>query len=85
MPRVLFWRVDEFAIIVVPIFLGLLIGSILFMTLGFLLKPFYSRLKKKYPRGTLKHKLYWHLPTSIVGKMGICQTIPPSHKRELLL
>jgi len=84
-PRVLFWGVDEFLILVVPIFLGVLLGSFLVMTLGPVLKTLYTKSTKRFARGALKHKLYWMLPRQAFRGVGILKKIPPSHLRDLVL
>ena len=83
-PRMIFWGVDEFIIMTVPFFLGVLVGSLLIMLSGFVLKRFYSRWKKRYPRGLLKHAFYWNMPTKAFNKAGIFKRLPQSHKRDFL-
>jgi conjugal transfer pilus assembly protein TraL len=83
--RLLFWTIDEFLVMATPIFLGLCFGSIILIFLAAILKPCHSKIKKKLPYGTLKHLLYWHLPTASLKKMGRVKRLPSSHLRELLL
>lgn len=85
MPRFFFWGMDEFILMVTPFFIGILLGSVLLMILGIVLKPFYTKLKRRYPNGFLKHKLYWNIPKSVFSKMGIFKKLPPSHYRDLVL
>jgi conjugal transfer pilus assembly protein TraL len=80
--RILFWTIDEFLVMAIPIFLGLCFGSIILILAAAILKPCHSKIKKKLPYGTLKHLLYWNLP---MKKMGRLKRLPSSHFRELLL
>lgn len=84
-PRFLFWTFDEFLLLAIPVFLGLLVGSFLLMALGFALRPIYKRMKKKYKRGSMMHALYWRLPKRAFKQMGILKRIPGSHYRKLVL
>lgn len=83
--RVLFWDVDVFLIVVAPFFVGMAFSSLLMMLTGFFVVSPYKKFKKRYPRGTLKHKCYWNLPHDIFKKSGKFKSFPPSHERELLL
>ena len=81
--RFLFWELDEFGVLVIPLFLGILTSSVLMMCSGLFWRYLLNKFKKKFPRGSLKHYLYWNLPTRHMKKMvGNC---PPSHLRELIL
>ncbi|MFQ5729705.1 MAG: type IV conjugative transfer system protein TraL [Waddliaceae bacterium] len=84
-PRVLFWTIDEFAVLAVPVFLGVLMGSLLVMSLGLVLRAIYTKLKKRCPKGTLMHRLYWRLPQKAFNRAGILKRIPGSHHRKFLL
>lgn len=84
-PRILFWGIEEFLIMAIPPFIGLLLGNLWVMLGGFALKPLYNRLRRKLPRGAIRHRLYWHLPKSAFKGAGILRNLPPSHIRELLL
>lgn len=84
-PRVLFWKIDEFFILIIPLCLGLVLGSILLFALGPLSKHYYSKMKKKYPRGTFKHRLYWMLPKQFFKRSRKLTKIPASHVRKLVL
>lgn len=84
-PRVLFWSVDEFVCLAAPLFFGICFGFIYLVPLGFLLKPVYVRIKKKMPKGSFIHRIYWIFPTSSLKKMGVVKQVPPSHYRELIL
>lgn len=83
-PRLLYWAVDEFLIMVVPIFLGIFFGSFLLMT-GSFLKVFYTRLKKAIGYGSIAQYAYWHLPTNYFQQMGHFKRLPPSYIREYIL
>lgn len=83
--RLLFWSLDEFLMMITPLFLGICVGSLFLMSLTFVVKPLYSRVKKKYPNGALRHKLYWEFPTSSYNKVGKFHSLPPSHIREYFL
>jgi type IV conjugative transfer system protein TraL len=79
--RILFWKLDEFFVMIVPIFLSLALGS-LFMAFGVFLKIPYKKLKKKFSHCSLMHHLYWYLPTK---RLSHLKRLPPSHQRELVL
>ena len=83
--RLLFWSYDEFLLMVAPVFIGMLMDSLLCMFSGLLLRPFYLKLKRRHPHGLFKHKLYWLLPEQgrLAGRKR--RHLPPSHYRELLL
>jgi type IV conjugative transfer system protein TraL len=83
--RILFWTTGEVLFMLTPFFIGISCGSLLISCLGILLKPFYTKLKKKFPNGLLIHKLYWILPTSAFGKVTSLKSLPPSHYREFIL
>jgi conjugal transfer pilus assembly protein TraL len=83
--RVLFWTVDVFAFMVIPVFLGILLSSLIVMLLGFVLVPFYGRFKKRFPRGVVRHKMYWLLPHEAFLRFGKLKSFPPSHEREMIL
>lgn len=88
MPRILFWRMDEFSIMILPFFLGISIGGYLGLFAIFsgpFLKCFYSKICKKYPKGTLQHLLYWNIPKSVFDKSGKLKNIPGSHLRTFSL
>lgn len=85
MPRILFWRVDEFSMLAIPFFLGVGLGSALVILSGPIIKYFYSKIIKKYPKGTFRHKLYWNLPKEVFDRSGKLKKLPPSHIREWTL
>jgi type IV conjugative transfer system protein TraL len=83
-PRMLFWEIDEFIVMAAPFFLGVVVGSLCVMLSGLLFKKFYSRWKRRYPRGLLRHTLYWNIPTRAFNLIGIFKHLPQSHKRDFL-
>ncbi|PJD94543.1 MAG: type IV conjugative transfer system protein TraL [Parachlamydia sp.] len=85
MPRVIFWRMDEFIVMILPFFIGVCLGSILVTISGPFLKYFYTKTLKKYPTGTLQHRLYWNLPKDAFEKSGKLKNIPGSHLRHFSL
>ena len=83
--RILFWSVDDFLVITVPLFLGILLSSFCIMLSGLFLKYCYTKLKKRFPHHSFKHKLYWTLPTKAFNRRGLIKNLPASHIREFLL
>ena len=87
--RILFWNLNEFVLMSIPILLGLYSGNLLVMTLLFIsayaLKGRYAKVQKRFPNGSFKHVLYWHMPPQCLRKLGKIRRLPPSHHRELLL
>lgn len=83
--RVLFWTIDIFSLVVIPVFVGILLSSLIVMLLGFVLVPFYKRFKKKFPGGVLKHRMYWLFPREAFLQFGKLKSFPPSHEREMIL
>lgn len=84
-PRVLFWTIEEFLCLAVPVFIGLCFGYIFLVPIGLFIKPIYSKMTKRMPRGALNHRLYWLFPTKSLIKMGIVKNMPQSHYREFIL
>lgn len=84
-PRMLFWEIDEFALMVAPFFIGLAIGSVFLMGSGFFLRIAYARIKRKMPKGVIQYTIYWILPKSILEHFGLIKRLPGSHLRELVL
>jgi type IV conjugative transfer system protein TraL len=83
--RVVLWDWDEFLVMVSGVFLGISLGILSLTFLGFVIKPFYSKVKKRFPRGALVHRLYWNLPTQSFRRMGKFNNMPASHIREIVL
>jgi conjugal transfer pilus assembly protein TraL len=82
-PRILFWNLDDFLIVIVPMFFGICLGMLSLMLVGIVPIFIYRRMKKKMPHGSFKHKLYWILPTRVMRKL--LKNVPSSHYREMLL
>lgn len=85
MPRVLFWTVDEFSVLIVPCIIGIAIGSFFLGIAGIPMKYFYSKYKKQFPKGSLMHRAYWSFPKIVFKNAGVLRKTPGSHQRELLL
>lgn len=85
-PRVLFWDMDEFLVLFSPLFIGVALGSILVMGVGFLAKPLYMKIKRRSKRGFIfRHRLYWLLPKSLFVSCGVLKRAPASYIRTLSL
>lgn len=84
-PRMLFWEIDEFILMAAPFFLGVAVGSVSVMLSGIVLKKFYSRWKKRCPRGVLRHTIYWNIPTHSLRVLGIFKRLPDSHERNFIV
>jgi len=78
--RMLFWTLDEFFIMMIPIFLSIALGNLL-IALGVLIKIPYNKMKRQFSTSLL-HYAYWYLPTK---HMRYLKRMPPSHQRELIL
>jgi type IV conjugative transfer system protein TraL len=85
MPRLIFWPIDDVLIVIVPFFVGLCVSSFLIMLSGLVLKIFYKKIKRRYPRGAFLHRMYWSLPKSAFQMAGILKQIPASHQRDFTL
>lgn len=72
--RLLFWTLDEMAVMVFPFFIGILCNSLVIIVLGFFLSRAYRRYKRRYSARKIKALLYWHLPTYFKWTI-------PSHQR----
>ncbi len=81
--RVIFWSIDEFVLMVIPLMIGFMMASPFILLSGIFLKIVYSKFKKKFP--VLKHMIYWHLPTRRLRKQKIIKNLPSSHIREFML
>lgn len=82
--RVLFWDLDDFCLMAIPPFLGIAMGVLWLMFIGVLLRPFYARLKRRFPKGTFLHFAYWSLPKNAWDRAGRLGSLPPSHRRDYL-
>lgn len=83
--RIIFWSMEEFLIMIVPLFLGFMLANFFVLLSGIVLKIIYAKFKNKSTQRYFKHVLYWHLPTNNLKKQGIVKNLPPSHIREYLL
>ncbi|MGE3556307.1 MAG: type IV conjugative transfer system protein TraL [Candidatus Obscuribacterales bacterium] len=84
-PRLLFWGIDEFLLMAAPILVGLATGKLIFALAIFVVRPLYTRMKRRFPKGSLKGYLYWHLPHTVVKRIGMFRGVPPSHIRRFFL
>ncbi len=87
-PRVLFWGLDEFLIMAVPFIVGLLFQGgfgVFLMIFGFLLKPLYSKFKRRSRYFSWKAFIYWNIPKKKSEKLLGIKNFPDSSARELLL
>ncbi|WP_028842920.1 type IV conjugative transfer system protein TraL [Thermodesulfovibrio yellowstonii] len=55
--QILFFEADELVMVLVLFTLALMFGYVFWLLL-FLIPYIYSKVKKKYPRGALRHVLY---------------------------
>ena len=83
-PRILYWTVDEFVLMIAPLFFGIVFGS-LWLMMAALLKVPYTRFKKSLKHASIVHYAYWHLPTDYLNRMGHFKNLPPTHERIFLL
>ena len=83
--RVLFFTVDEFAMLAIPFLVGTLVGSLSIMCLGFIFWILFRKLKRGCPRNTMIHWLYWRVPKGAFTSSGVLKRIPASHRREYIL
>lgn len=83
--RVIFWSIDEFLLMVIPLMIGFMMASPFILLSGIILKISYSKFKRKFPDNRLKHMVYWHLPTHRLRKQKIIKNLPSSHIREFML
>ncbi|CUI18211.1 Type IV conjugative transfer system protein TraL (plasmid) [Candidatus Protochlamydia naegleriophila] len=81
--RVIFWSIDEFVLMVIPLMIGFMMASPFILLSGIFLKIVCSKFKKKFP--VLKHMIYWYLPTRRLRKQKIIKNLPSSHIREFML
>lgn len=84
-PRILFWDMDEFLVMVLPMLVGIGCGSVSMMLLGFAAKPLYRRYKSRNRNGVLQHRIYWIFPHSSLKQSGLIKKLPASHQRDYVL
>jgi type IV conjugative transfer system protein TraL len=82
--RVFFWSIDEFFVLITPIFASLVFANGWFFFSAFALLP-YKKIKKKMKAFPLTHWLYWNIPTPICRQFGVFKMFPSSHLRELIV
>lgn len=57
-PHFLVWQLDEIVTVVIGLIVGIIIGSPLFgITLGFVLKHYYTKIRDGKPKGYFLHKI----------------------------
>ena len=79
-PRMLFWEMDEFFAMCVPLGIGIIIGFIFIGIIGGFAAAYgVTKLKAGSGRAIILHAIYWHLPSDALFKMG---RTPPSYIRE---
>jgi hypothetical protein len=61
MPRLVFWRVDDALILLIPFSLSVLFGSLLLMIAGFVSVSAYRKIRKRSGGMNFKTFLYWRL------------------------
>ncbi len=75
--RLLFWTLDEIAVMMLPFFMGLLMGSVVVMVGGLMLYRVYRKYKKRLSLSRFQALFYWYLP-------GQWLALIPSYKRYLM-
>lgn len=82
--RILFWTLNEVLLVFLFFLLGIVFNMLIFL-LVFPINAVYRRLKRKFPKSSFRHKLYWHVPHVIFIKSGRLKNLPPSYIRDLIL
>lgn len=59
MPRLVFWRIDDVFVALVPFFAGLIFGSLLLMIGSFIGLYVYRNMRKRTGDLNLKAVIYW--------------------------
>lgn len=81
-PKMFFWEMDEFMVMMAPLGLGIITGWVLSgAALGLLLSWGVAKLKSGQGAGFMLHVFYWVLPNGGVTKL---KRTPPSHIREFV-
>lgn len=83
--RILFWSADEFFILALFCFLGLLLKSLILLVLAWVLQRGLAHVKKSQQHQALSHYMYAYFPTHVCQKANYFLGLPPSHLKELLL
>jgi len=81
--RILFWDLPDFAVMVLPFFLGMLMENSLICVGGILIRWFFKRLLRQLPKGFVKRAAYWYLPTKVINSC-LKSNLPPSHIRKFM-
>jgi conjugal transfer pilus assembly protein TraL len=77
-PTILFWDVDEIAVICICMVVGIITGELTkFIIGGLIVSKVIGKLKKDRSDGYLQHILYWWGIMSLKG-------LPPSYKRSFI-
>lgn len=75
-----FWTLDEFLVMVIPFFWGIVAGHVVFgLVLSTLAWFGYRKARAGRQMSWLLHFGYWHLP----GEFFALKSFPPSHLRVL--
>lgn len=59
MPRLVFWRIDDALVFLIPFSLGVLFGSLFLSICGFFCVGLYRRMRKRNGEINFKALLYW--------------------------
>ncbi len=77
-PTILFWDVDELAVICICMAVGIITGKLTqFIVGGLIVSKLIGKVKKDKSDGYLQHILYW------LGIMPL-KGLPPSYKRSFI-
>ena len=83
--RLLFWNFDEIILVMGAFLLTIAYANFFFLIVGFVLRYFYNKYKRRHPNSVISHRLYWLLPIQAIRFGGICKRIPASCKRDWVL
>lgn len=76
--RLLFWSIDEACIMIMPIFIGLMLGHVIIgLSIGIFGYLKWRKLKGNNQANLIRALAYWVLPSSIFR----LKKTPPSHIR----
>jgi len=59
MPRLVFWRIDDAMVFLIPFSLGILFGNLVLMLCAFAAYLVYKKLRRKQGSLNLKALIYW--------------------------
>lgn len=74
-PRLVFWRIDDALIMLIPFAIGVLFGSLLLIAGSFISSYYYRKIRKQQGNINLKALVYW--------VFGSGFTNIPSHIRRI--